>query len=133
MGYTGLKLDGGREMRKSLRKAGYDLKNLRETHREVATVVIGKAKVLVPRRPGSGRLAATIRVGATQEAAITRAGNNRKGKSGVPYGNPIHWGWKKKNIKPNPFFFNAAKETQPKWLRLYEKAVNKAIEQVKGV
>ncbi|QNQ90881.1 hypothetical protein GP475_09690 [Corynebacterium poyangense] len=129
--YTGLKLDGGRELRSTLRKAGYDLKDLKATHRQAAAVVVSRAKGWVPRV--SGNLAATIRPGATQRAAVVRAGNNRTSKSGVPYAAPIHWGWKARNIKANPFLSYSAQATEPTWVRLYEQAVDKALDQVKGI
>ena len=126
--YTGVKLDGARQLRSTLRKAGVDMTKLRDTNREVAGVVVTAAGARVPTR--TGRLAATLRTGATQTAAIARAGNNRSG--GVPYGNPIHWGWFRRHIRPNPFLSLAAQETEPSWFGIYSERIGQILDTVKG-
>lgn len=79
------------------------------------------ARETVPVR--TGKLRDSIRPYATIRGGFVIAGNARKGLSGVPYANPIHWGWFRdrkserarknprgyitKNIKPNPFMAKA--------------------------
>lgn len=126
--YTGVKLDGARRLRSTLRRAGVDLADMRETHRAVAGVVVGAAQARVPRR--SGNLAATVRAGATKAAAVARAGNNRR--TGVPYANPIHWGWHRRNIAPNPFLSLAAQDSEPRWFAVYADGVDKIIATIEG-
>lgn len=128
--YGGIKIDGGRELRRTLRQAGVDMKELKQVHRQVGTIVTGRAQGWAPVR--TGRLAASVRPGATQTAAIIRAGNNRK-RSGVPYAGPIHWGWKARNIKPNPFLSYSAQATESTWIDIYMRHVEKTIQKIKGV
>ncbi len=121
-------VEGARQLRATLRRAGDDLSDLRDANRQASEIVAPVAKSRVPHR--SGRLAESIRPGATKTAAIVRAGNNRK--TGVPYANPIHWGWFKRGIKPNPFLSLAAQESENRWRLPYEKALQAALDKIKG-
>lgn len=58
-----------------------------------------KAKIMVPRR--SGTLGSSIEVLNLKGGAYLSAGK------GTPYGAPIHWGWKARNIEPSLFLTNA--------------------------
>lgn len=129
--YSGLKIEGGRNLRRTLRQAGSDLQELKDANARAAGIVSGKAQSWAPAR--TGRLRATVRSSGTKTAGIVRAGNNRKSKSGVPYAGPIHWGWRARGIKANPFLSYSAQATEPTWVRLYENLVNKALEQIKGI
>ena len=126
--YSGVKIDGARRLRSTLRRAGVDMKEMRATHLAAAGVIVGAAQARVPRR--SGNLAATVRAGATKAAAVARAGNNRR--TGVPYANPIHWGWHRRNIAPNPFLSLAAQDSEPKWFAVYADGVDKIIATIEG-
>lgn len=131
MAYTGLRLEGGRQLRRTLRQAGVDMRELKGANRAAGSIVTGRAQGWAPRV--SGRLASSVRTGATQTAAIVRAGNNRKSASGVPYAGPIHWGWRARNITPNPFLSYSAQATEPKWVEIYYAHLNKTIDKVKGI
>lgn len=122
---------GARQLRATLRAAGDDLTDLRDANRAAGDVVAGAGQSRAPRV--SGRLAASVRASGTKTAAIVRAGNNRSTASAVPYGNPIHWGWFKRGIRPNPFLSLAAQATEPVWRKPYETALDKAIQKVKGL
>lgn len=130
MVYAGLKLEGGRNLRRTLREAGSDLTELKAANAQAASIVAGRAQSWAP--VASGRLAATVRSSGTKTAGIVRAGNNRKSASGVPYAAPIHWGWKARNIRANPFMSYSAQSTEPTWLALYESLVNTALSKIKG-
>lgn len=130
MVYAGLKLEGGRNLRRTLREAGSDLTELKAANAQAASIVAGRAQSWAP--VVSGRLAATVRSSGTKTAGIVRAGNNRKSASGVPYAAPIHWGWKARNIRANPFMSYSAQATEPTWLALYESLVNTALSKIKG-
>ena len=130
MVYQGLKIEGGRQLRKTMRQAGSDLSDLKNANAQAAGIVSGRAKSWAPSR--TGRLKNTVRSSGTKTAGIVRAGNNRKSASGVPYAAPIHWGWKKKNIKANPFLSYSAQATEPTWIRLYENLVNQALQKIRG-
>jgi len=116
---------GGRELRKTLRKAGDDLGDLKDVHQAVGNMVAATASGLAPRR--SGALAGSIRASRAATSATIRAGGAR-----IPYAGPIHWGWPARNITANPFLSNAATSTEPAWVALYETELEKIIDRVEG-
>lgn len=124
MATTVYRVDGARQLRAAFRKAGGDLSEFRALHGQVARVVVARQRA--PRR--TGKLAATVRPGATRRSAVVRAGNNRA--TGVPYANPIHWGWAGRGITPNPWLVEAAHATEPIWARLYETELDKILRKV---
>lgn len=119
-------VEGGRQLRKTLREAGDDLTDLKAAHRQAAGIAADAAAARAPRL--TGRLSATIRAAGTKTAGIVRVGNNTR----VPYANPIHWGWFRRHIQPNPFASEGAQESQPTWLPIYERVVDEALNQIKG-
>ena len=134
----GVQIRGGRQLRASMKRAGMDIKQLTGINREaaetVATAARGRAPIGQPsRRRGRGRpkaggaLKASIRAGATTRAGVIRAGSSR-----VPYANVQHWGWPKRNIRPQHFISDAAIATEPVWAKKYEKQMNDVIKKVKG-
>lgn len=131
MVYQGVKIEGARQLRRTLKDAGDDLNDLKEVNRAAAAVAANRAKTWAPR--ASGRLAGTVRSSGTKTAGIVRAGNNRKTASGVPYANPIHWGWPGRNIKANPFLSYSAQATEPRWLKLYENYIEKTLSKIRGI
>ena len=123
-GNSQLQLKGAAQLAKGLRQAGADLKDLRDINEQAAQIVAPAAKALAPQRPG--RLAKSIRAGATQKAGVVRAGNNGK----VKYAGVINYGWPKHNIKATMFANKAAKNTEPQWTQLYADAVQKIINRI---
>ena len=126
---TGVKIEGAARLRSTLRRAGADLSDIKAANRAAAAVVLGPASATAPKRVG--RLAASVRIGATNKAGIIRAGNGRK-SGGVPYAGVIHWGWPKHGIKPRPWIATAAKATEPQWIPIYEIEMRRAVAKVKG-
>ncbi|WP_166985206.1 HK97-gp10 family putative phage morphogenesis protein [Canibacter zhoujuaniae] len=118
-------VEGARELRSSLRKAGRSMEQIKDVHRKIGGIVVHRAKINAPVR--SGQLQSTIRVGATQTASLIRAGYAR-----VPYAGPIHWGWPKRNIKAQQFIRSAANETEAQWIGLAQNELQKILNQVKG-
>lgn len=131
MVYAGLKLEGGRNLRRTLREAGSDLQELKDANAAAAAIVAARAQSWAPKV--TGRLAGTVRSSGTKTAGIVRAGNNRRGRTGARYATPIHWGWAARNIRANPFLSYSAQATESSWLRLFEQRVNKALSKVKGI
>lgn len=129
--YSGVKIEGMRQLRSTLRKAGDDLSDLKDINASAAGIVSDKAKGWAPKR--TTNLQASIRSSGTKTAGVVRAGNNRKSANGVPYAAPIHWGWKARNIKANPFLSYSAQATEPTWITLYTKYLDKTISKIKGV
>ena len=117
---------GQKRFVQTLRKAGADLKQLKEVNRKAADVARPAATARVPKGK-TGRLAASIRVGATQKAGVLRAG-----RKSVPYAGVVNYGWPERHIKPSLFMNDAVAETEAQWTRLYEDYIQKTLDQVKG-
>lgn len=118
-----VRVEGARELRRTLKAAGQDVQDLKDAHAGAGSIVIGAARP--PHR--SGRLAASQRAGATATAATVRAG-----RKSVPYAQVIHWGWGKRHIAANPWLSRAARDTEPAWTRLYEDAVERVLHRIRG-
>lgn len=120
-----VQVEGARQLRKTLKEAGDDLDDLKAAHARAAEIAAEASASLAPSR--SGRLRASIRSSGTKTAGIIRAG-----RKSVPYANPIHWGWFKRNIRPNPFLSYGAQDSEGRWLPVYEAAVETALQKVEG-
>ena len=102
MEQSGVKVQGLRTITKALQNIGVPNKEITDAAKKSADRVVNEAKTLAPVR--SGALRDSIRIGARATGRVSiSAGNNGR----VPYANPIHWGWFKRNIKPQPFFIKA--------------------------
>lgn len=122
-GNAAIQLKGASELARGLKRAGDDLKDLKDVNRQAAGIVSAAGRSDAPKR--SGRLARSIRAGATQKAGVVRAGSKS-----VPYAGVIHYGWPKRHIKAQPWLAAAAKRTEPEWTGLYEQAVQKIIDRI---
>jgi hypothetical protein len=120
-----IEVEGARELRRSLTKAGADLEDLKTAHREVGAYVGARAVANAPKV--SGRLAASMRPASAKTSATVRFGS-----ASIPYAGVIHWGWAGHNITANPFASTAAEETEPTWLDMYFRAVEQLVAKVKG-
>jgi HK97 gp10 family phage protein len=122
----GVKVTNLREINKALAAIGVPKEAVKDAGKESGELVANEARSLVPVR--TGNLRNSIRVGATARGKITvLAGNNRTSKSAVPYANPIHWGWFKRHIKPQPFFVRALGYTRKEIYDNYFKQMEKLI------
>lgn len=54
------------------------------------------------------------------------------GGAATPYAGPIHWGWEARNIEPQPWIAEAAQDTEPQWLGMYEEDVQRVLNTIKG-
>lgn len=94
-------------------------------HRVIAEAVADKASGKAPRL--SGRLAGSIRATASPTRADIRAGG-----AGIPYAMPIHWGWPKRNIRKQPFLFDALRDMRPEIERAYEDGITQLADEFNG-
>lgn len=117
---------GQKRFVQTMRKAGADMKELKEVNRRAADIAKPEAVARAP-RGRTGKLAGSIRVGATQKAGIIRAGRKT-----VPYAGPINYGWPARHIKPRTFVNDAVVSTEGQWTKEYERFIKKTMEQVKG-
>lgn len=120
-----LRVDGARQLRASLRRAGQDMTQLKAAHGEVASIVEEYSIGSVPVR--SGALMGSIRSSGSNTASTVRAGGAR-----VQYAGVIHWGWPQRGIAASNFITNAAQASEPVWRSVFERAVQKALDLVKG-
>ena len=127
-GEGSVKLEGGARFRRTLRKAGADLKDVTTLHRRIGAIIVPRAQALAPVGPDAGgHIRDTIRATAAQRHATIRAGDNRR-----PYGLPLHWGWPRRGMTAQPWLSEAAQQTEPAWSAEYMDGIVRIINQVKG-
>lgn len=133
---AGLSVEGGAQLRRTLRRAGSDLKDLKEANAKAANIAAVASAALAPKR--SGRLAQTIRSSGTNTAGIIRAGTAR-----VPYANAVHWGRKRwpnsktspgrrSVVRPQPFLSEGATNSEGRWLPVYQNELEDIIARIEG-
>lgn len=122
---AGIKVRGFNQAIRALRDLGVPDDEIKRAGSESGELVANEARTLVPVR--TGKLRDSIRVSKTLRKVTIQAGNNRKSKSGIPYANPIHWGWFKRNIKPQPFFVKALGITRDEVYRNYYDQIAKLV------
>lgn len=122
-----VRLDGAPRLRRTLRKAGDDLADLKATHASAAAIAADASADLAPER--TGRLKKTIRSAGTKTAGIIRAGNNTR----VVYAGPIHWGWFKRHVTPALFLSRGARDSEGRWLPVYENYVHTTLNNIEGI
>lgn len=118
-------VEGARNLRATLRRAGIDLSDMKDANAEVANYVASASKSAAP--TVSGRLAASVRGNRAAASAVVRAGG-----AAVPYAGPIHWGWPARNIAANEFIAATAANTEPTWTQTYFAALQRIVATIKG-
>lgn len=128
-----VRIEGLSAVQRDLRGLGKDLSLDRseflETNRRVAEIVIGDSKRFVPVL--SGALAASIKNASTKKSAKVRVGSSGGSRRGtvatsgdlVEYAGPIHFGWPKRRIKPNPFIYEATDGRRSEIATLYAERI----------
>lgn len=116
-GRPGVTVEGGPELRRAFKRFGDRAADLKALHARAAEPVEDRAEAIVPRL--TGFLAGTIVTRVTTRAAQVIAGGRR-----AVYGPPIHFGWRARNIAPNPFLYTALDERRDEVLRRYESGVD---------
>jgi hypothetical protein len=118
-----IRITGLRSTVRNLKKFDSDLVvEIKRINREGAAVVAAAAAALVPVK--SGKLRRSIRPGAT-----TYTGTVRAGGANLPYTKPIHFGWPRHNIRPQPFLYEALDARRGEVLLAYERGIAKLCEQ----
>ena len=120
-----IKITGLSKVQRDLRKLSTDALDLNKeeflsTNKAVAEIVIGEVKKYVPVL--SGALAASVRNASTKKSAKVRGGNAK-----VLYAGPIHFGWPRRSIRPNPFIYDAIDSRRDEVRDRYEDLVSKLI------
>jgi HK97 gp10 family phage protein len=122
MANEGIKVAGLRQALKSLEAVGVPRDEIKAANNAAGEIVLAAAKPLVPVR--SGRLVGTLRASKGLNKVTVSAG-----RASVPYANPIHWGWFKRNIKPQPFFVKALGYTREEVYQNYFRSLDNLIKQ----
>lgn len=120
-----VQVEGARELRSTLRKAGEDVGDLKDANAEVAAMVAAAAAARAPHR--SGALASSVRGNRALSSAVVKVG-----RASVPYAGVVHWGWPARNITAQPFAVDAAHDTEPVWTERYFRAIETILSHVKG-
>ena len=121
-----VRVEGAQDLRRKINRLSdaVDAKSakseLKKAHLEGAEVVKAAALPLVPVRSGS--LKATVRA-----AGTIRSGRVRAGFARVPYAGPIHFGWPARNIRPQPFLYDALDRRRSEVLAVYDDRVGALI------
>ena len=118
-------VEGGKQLRKSLKDVEDGLADLKDAHGDVAQIVADAARPGAPRQ--TGRLAGSIRPSGTKTMAIVRAGGAK-----VPYAGVQEWGWGRRNIPAQPYIVPAAHDTESTWVARYKQTVDDLLGKVKG-
>ena len=119
---SGIKVKGLRSSLKALQAIGVDAKDIKSAGNDAGEIVAREARNLAPVRTGA--LRNTIRTSKALNKVSVSAGNNGR----VPYANPIHWGWFKRNIKPQPFFIKALGITRNEVYQNYYRSIDRLIQ-----
>ena len=125
-GATTVHIEGLAQLVRTLQRAGVDITELKDAHRNAGDIVAREAEARAPRV--SGDLAGSIRAARQVRRARVQAGTSR-----VPYAGPIHWGWPARRIAAQTFMSDAAQATEPRWTAQYREDVERALANVKGV
>lgn len=126
---AGIKVAGLKQAIKALQAIGVPAAEIKAAGSEAGDLVANQARALAPVR--SGALRNSIRVSKALNRVSVSAGNNKS----VPYANPIHWGWFRRNIRPQPFFVKALGITRDEVYRNYYKSLDTLIQRqsTKGI
>lgn len=135
--FVGVRVEGGARLRRTMKAAGADMKDMTRLNKEAANIVVPVAKALAPiGSPENGHIASTIRAGATTKAGVIRAGNKAK-----PYAGMIHFGTERgftdakgrtRAIQAQPWIAIAAKQTEPQWVDNYFEGLLKVLDSITG-
>ena len=107
------------KLQKALKEVGPEMvAELKDGNKALGEIVGDRARQLVPVR--SGALRKTIKAAKAAGGAKVNAGTPSL-TSKVPYAGPIHFGWRARDIDPNPFLYDALDERRDEVVAAYEK------------
>lgn len=117
-GRAGVEVEGAPELRRALRKLDGRLDDLTDVNRDAVRTVEAEAESIVPVL--SGALRESIRSSASRSGGAVIAGGGRL----VPYAGPIHFGWRIRNIEPQPFLYDAIDHRRGDVVHAYNRGVD---------
>lgn len=117
-----LRLEGQRRLARQLKALDVNApKEMRIIQLEAAKFVAEDMKRRAPRR--KGKLAKSIRAGASRLSAFVRVGS-----AAVPYAGPIIFGWPAHNIAANPFPYESLEANREKIVQLHAIRINELVD-----
>jgi len=116
-GSSAIEVEGGPQLRRALKKVDARADDLKAVHADIGELVADRAEDLVPR--ASGDLHDSIRSSRTARSATVSAGARLE-----PYAGPIHFGWRARNIEPQPFLYDALDDRRDEILQRYGEGVD---------
>lgn len=114
----GARLEGGARFRATIRRADEGIES-KAPARKAARIAGQAARIAAPRR--TGRLARSITV------------KNTTVRANAVYAGPINYGWPRRNIKAQPFMYDAMRKVEPQWLAEFTDNIDRALARVKGI
>lgn len=125
-----VEVDGARQLRRTMRRAGEDFQDMKDLHTTVANIAAASVKTKAPKNTGA--LAGTVRGSGTKTAATVRAGFARTRYAGVN-----NYGWPAGSTMRGTFggssFMNdGAKAAEPRAIAVYEVGIDRIINRIQG-
>lgn len=126
-----ISVEGGRELRASMRRAGMDMQEMRAAHAKTAKVAEAGITAKAPKV--SGGMAGTIRSSGTVSSAVVRAGFKSR-----PYAGPNNWGWPagaggiRGSFGGEHWMYAGARATESAWVAVYAAEVQKISNTIRG-
>lgn len=118
-----VRVEGLSQLRRRLKQLELDTADLKDAHAAVASTVATAAAGRAKRR--TGRMAASVRGNRAVGKATVSVGG-----AALPYVPVIYYGWPARGIEGDPFVVDAAQDTEPIWLPMYEQALADAVDRV---
>lgn len=118
----GMVVHGGDQLVATLHQAGQDLADLSDANTAAGGILLAAARSRAPKR--TGQLAGSLRL------TTTAAGFGVA--SPLVWAGPIHWGWRARNISPNPFLYDGLHAQEGPIVEEYSGAIESALNKVHG-
>jgi HK97 gp10 family phage protein len=115
-----IEVKGMKELNKSLTKIGFDFQELKDANFAIGKIVADRAANLAPKK--TGKLANSIKAQPDKLKVKVSAGG-----ANVPYAGVIEYGWKKRNIRPQPYIRKAADQLKEQIIEKYKSNINQII------
>lgn len=118
---SGIKIMGLKASLKALQTIGVPDAEIKAAGTAAGEIVANEARGLVPVRTGALRDSIRVTKALAKVSVVA-------GRAKVPYANPIHWGWFKRHIRPNPFFIKALGYTREEVMNNYLSQLQRLID-----
>jgi len=102
-------------------------KAIKQANLDAAQLVVPTAKAEAP-KGATNKLSDSVRAKATKKAGSLQAGSAVR----VPYAGPIHFGWFRRHIQPNPFLYRAVDKRIGDVYRVYVQQMERVIARFNG-